>query len=159
MYALRGPCKSILQAFWQVIHSHMTCMFILWTYKAASKNKVSKKPCRIIYNNHLTRACMYVKWLRQALQCPSYSTLVTRSLESDPYTAKNKVVVLTTEWLSLQKQVGCFSHRAVTLHVCRQTGETVVPWGLLLWWILIAQGNPRSYCPVNLTTNNLNTCM
>ena len=64
MHALRGPCKSILQAFWQVIHSPM---FILWTYKAASnimKNIVSKMPCRIIYNNHLTRACIYVKPIR-----------------------------------------------------------------------------------------------
>ena len=28
------------------------------------KNIVSKMPCRIIYNNHLTRVCIYVKFIR-----------------------------------------------------------------------------------------------
>ena len=28
--------------------------------------------------------------------------------------------------ISLQKQIGCFNHRVVTMHDCRQAEETVV---------------------------------
>ena len=66
MHALRSSCKSILQAFWQGVHSHMTCSFCEHArlLQILLKNIVSKMPCRIIYNNHLTRACIYVKPIR-----------------------------------------------------------------------------------------------
>ena len=59
-------------------------------------------------------------------------------------------IVLTMP--TLQKQVGCFNHRVVTLVADGLERQCMVMRGLLWYWRLIAQGNPRGSCPVHLTT-------
>ena len=53
---------------------------------------------------------------------------------------------------TMQKQVGCFNHRVVTM----VADELKKQW---LWELYFAQGNPRGSFPVHLNNHNTLTCL
>ena len=63
-----------------------------------------------------------------------YAANTNEKTEKGPCLAMTPYGVIGVERVNAlvnQKQVGCFNHRVVALHGCRQTGETVVVRGLL----------------------------